>query len=78
MNDNLKEPISHTDRLIRDLVKAGGLVNKLAVHNFDGMNGYIATDDIVPGEVIIFVPLEMIITTEVTKHSETWQSLDRK
>ena len=60
---------------VKRVLDAGGVVNKVTLHSFDGMNGFITTDDIEEDELIMFVPIDATINTKVTEHSETWKYL---
>ena len=50
----------------------------MAVADFGGMNGFVATEEIHSDDLIMFIPLEMIITSEIAKTSKVWQALDQK
>ena len=56
--------------MIAEIFEVGGEINKVEVYEFEpGNNGVVATEDISIGELICFIPLEVLITLEMAEKS---------
>ena len=75
---------SNTDENIQNLYKwlneLGGKLNKVKVNEFEpGKNGMIATDDIAQGDLIAFIPDDMLLTvSEAKSKSEAYKIILEK
>ena len=57
---------AETANLLQEVLQAGGLLNKVQVHEFDpGNNGLVATEDIEAGELVCFIPEELFVTVKM-------------
>ena len=65
--------------LENQILEAGGQLNKITVKEVGpGNSGVFATGDIKEGDIVMFIPREMIITLEEAEHSPTFEKLVKK
>ena len=76
-----KHSINKTSLLALEnqIKEIGGQLNKVTVKEVGpGNSGVFATGDIKEGDIVMFIPREMIITLEEAEHSPTFEKLVKK